>query len=65
MAEKIKSKKIKVIQVSSPIGREESQKKTLLGLGLGKINKERTLEDTASVRGMIFKVKHLVKTEEL
>ena len=56
------SKKTKLIvkQVKSAIGRQSYQRKTLIGLGLNKINKERTLEDTPSVRGMIEKVKHLV-----
>ena len=56
------SKKTKLIvkQVKSAIGRQDYQRKTLIGLGLNKINKERTLEDTPSVRGMIEKVKHLV-----
>ena len=56
------SKKGKLIvkQVKSAIGRQGYQRKTLIGLGLNKINKERTLEDTPSVRGMIEKVKHLV-----
>ena len=56
------SKKTKLIvkQVKSAIGRQDYQRKTLIGLGLNKINKERSLEDTPSVRGMIEKVKHLV-----
>ena len=55
-----KNSKLIVKQVKSAIGRHGSQKKTLIGLGLNKINKERELEDTPSVRGMIEKVKHLV-----
>ncbi len=56
------SKKTKLIvkQIKSAIGRQGYQRKTLIGLGLNKINKERSLEDTPSVRGMIEKVKHLV-----
>ena len=65
MTSKAKDKKIKVTQLSSPIGREESQRKTLIGLGLNKINRSKILEDTSSVRGMIFKVKHLIKVEEV
>jgi large subunit ribosomal protein L30 len=53
-----------VTQTKSPIGREGSQKKTLIGLGLNKIGRTRELEDTASVRGMIDKVKHLIKVDE-
>ncbi|MEK9531892.1 MAG: 50S ribosomal protein L30, partial [Alphaproteobacteria bacterium] len=43
---------------------EGSQKKTLIGLGLNKIGRTRELEDTPSVRGMIDKVKHLIKVDE-
>ena len=53
-----------VTQTKSPIGREGSQKKTLIGLGLNKIGRTRELEDTPSVRGMIEKVKHLIKVDE-
>ena len=55
--------KIKVVQVRSSIGRESSQRKTLIGLGLNKIGRARELEDTPAVRGMINKVKHLVRFE--
>ena len=54
-----------VIQTKSPIGREGSQRKTLIGLGLNKIGRKRELEDTPSVRGMINKVKHLIKIDEV
>ena len=54
---------IKVVQVRSAIGREGSQRKTLIGLGLNKIGRVRELEDTPAVRGMINKVKHLVQFE--
>ena len=57
-------KTVKVIQTKSAIGREGSQRKTLIGLGLNKIGRVRELEDTPSVRGMINKVKHLVRVEE-
>ena len=50
-----------VQQIGSPIGRQNYQRATLIGLGLNKMNRTRTLEDTPSVRGMIEKVKHLVK----
>ena len=53
-----------VTQTKSPIGREGSQKKTLIGLGLNKIGRTRELEDTPSVRGMIDKVKHLIKVDD-
>ena len=57
-------KTIKVTQIASPIGRPEIQRKTLIGLGLNKMNKTAELEDTPSIRGMIRKVAHLVKVEE-
>ena len=55
-----KNVKLVVKQIKSAIGRKAYQRKTLIGLGLNKMNKEKTLEDTPSVRGMIEKVKHLV-----
>ena len=55
-----KNTKLVVKQIKSAIGRKAYQRKTLIGLGLNKMNKEKTLEDTPSVRGMIEKVKHLV-----
>ena len=54
---------IKVVQIRSAIGREGSQRKTLIGLGLNKIGRVRELEDTPAVRGMINQVKHLVRFE--
>jgi len=56
--------KLKLTQIGSPIGRQKDQRKTLIGLGLNKINRIRTLEDTSAVRGMIDKVHHLVKVEK-
>ena len=55
------SKKITIEQVGSPLRRSPDQRKTLIGLGLNKLNKVTTLEDTDSIRGMIKKVNHLVK----
>ena len=55
---------VTVTQIRSPIGRPKDQRQTLIGLGLNKINRRRTLEDTPSVRGMINKVSHLVRVEE-
>jgi large subunit ribosomal protein L30 len=56
--------KISVTLVKSMIGRPEKHRKVLRGMGLTKINKTVQLEDTPSIRGMIFKVSHLVKAEE-
>ncbi len=58
-------KKVRVTQVASVLGRKPGQKETLVGLGLNKIRRVRELEDTPSVRGMIRKVAHLIKVEEL
>lgn len=52
-----------VTQIRSPVGREASQRATLIGLGLNKMHRSRVLEDTPSIRGMILKVAHLVKVE--
>ncbi len=57
--------KVRVTQIASVLGRKPGQKETLVGLGLNKIRRTRELEDTPSVRGMIRKVAHLVKVEEL
>ena len=54
-------KKVTVRQVRSGLGRKKDQIATLQGLGLGKLNRTKTLEDMPSVRGMIDKVKHLVE----
>jgi large subunit ribosomal protein L30 len=54
-------KTLTVVQTGSPIGRRSDQEATLKGLGLNRRHRERTLEDTPSVRGMINKVKHLVR----
>ena len=59
-----KNTKLIVKQVKSAIGRQGYQRKTLIGLGLNKINKQRELDDTPSIRGMIEKVKHLVELKE-
>ncbi len=52
---------VTVEQIASPIGRKKDQRATLVGLGLNKLRRQRTLEDTPAVRGMIDKVKHLVR----
>jgi large subunit ribosomal protein L30 len=57
--------KIRVSQIASALGRKPGQKETLVGLGLNKIRSIRELEDTPSVRGMLRKVAHLIKVEEL
>lgn len=58
------SKKLVVTQIKSAIGRKYDQERTLEALGLGRIGKTSELVDNDSVRGMIFKVKHLVEVQE-
>ncbi len=53
--------KITVRQIASPIRRKNDQRATLVGLGLNRVGRERTLDDNASVRGMVAKVAHLVE----
>jgi large subunit ribosomal protein L30 len=53
--------RIIVEQIKSLIGRPASQRATLVGLGLNRIGRRSSLEDTAAVRGMIAKVAHLVR----
>jgi len=55
--------KLKVTLVRSPIDRPETQKRTVVGLGLRKLNSSAVLEDTRAVRGMIRKVQHLISVE--
>ncbi len=57
-------KTVTVTQTGSAIGRPKDQGATLIGLGLNKLHRTRTLEDTPSVRGMIGKVRHLLRVEE-
>jgi len=57
-------KTVRVTQVGSPIGRPQDQQATLIGLGLNKRHRSRTLEDTPAVRGMIAKVRHLLRVED-
>ncbi len=58
------AKKIKITQTGSPIGRTDDQLATLVGLGLNKRHRSRVLEDTPAVRGMINKVRHLVRIDD-
>ncbi len=54
-------KTVTVEQIASASRRQADQRATLIGLGLNKIRKQRTLEDTPAVRGMIYKIRHLVR----
>lgn len=61
----IKMKKIKITQVKSGIDRSERQKQTLVALGLKKLHASKEVEATPQILGMVNKVSHLVKVEEL
>jgi len=60
-----KMAKIKITQVKSGIDRSERQKQTLIALGLKKLNSSKEVEATPQILGMVEKVHHLVKVEEL
>ena len=57
--------KIKIVQTKSVIDRPERQKKIIEALGLGRPNWEKVHNDTPQIRGMINKVIHLVRVEEV
>ncbi|RYE10442.1 MAG: 50S ribosomal protein L30 [Hyphomicrobiales bacterium] len=54
-------KTVTLEQIGSPIRRQADQRATLIGLGLNKMRKQSTLKDTPEVRGMIYKIRHLVR----
>ena len=55
---------VTIRQTGSPIRRKSDQRATLMGLGLNRMGRESTLEDTPAVRGMIAKVAHMVEVVE-
>lgn len=57
-------KQLKIELIKSPIGRPETQRKVLRGMGLGKMHKTVYLKDTPEIRGMVGKVSHLISVEE-
>ncbi|MGN0299590.1 MAG: 50S ribosomal protein L30 [Lachnospiraceae bacterium] len=59
------AEKLKITLVKSPIGAIPKQRKTVEALGLKKLHKTVELPDNASVRGMVWHVRHLVKVEEI
>ncbi|MBZ0282626.1 MAG: 50S ribosomal protein L30 [Anaerolineae bacterium] len=59
------AKQLKITLVKSPIGFEQSQKDTVRGLGLRKLHKTVLHNDTPQIRGMIYKVRHMLKVEEV
>lgn len=64
MAKKPSGETVTVEQTGSPIRRSGDQRATLVGLGLNRMGRRRTLVDTPQVRGMIAKVAHLVRVVE-
>jgi len=63
--EKTQSRRLRITQVRSGIGRPETHKRTLRALGLKRHQDSVVQGDSPSVRGMIFQVKHLVDVQEL
>ena len=57
--------KLRITLIKSYIGRPESQRRILTGMGLGKLNKAVLLEDTPEIRGMVRMVCLLVSMEEV
>jgi large subunit ribosomal protein L30 len=57
--------KVKITQVKSAIDRPERQKKTIAALGIKKLNGSVEVESTPQIQGMITKVAHLIKVEEV
>jgi len=56
--------KLRITWVKSSIGYKETQKRTLVGLGFHRLNQSVIHDDSMAIRGMINKVRHLVKVEE-
>ena len=59
------TRRLKVTQTGSPSRRPADQRQTLVGLGLTKMHSTRVLDDTPAIRGMLRKVYHMVKVEEV
>lgn len=64
MADTKKGKTVTIEQIGSPLRRPNVQRQTLVGLGLNKMHRRSTLEDTPAVRGMIRAVSHMVRIVE-
>jgi large subunit ribosomal protein L30 len=64
MAKTSSAKTIKIQQTGSPIRREASQRQTLIGLGLNKIGRTKDVPNTPQTRGMIAKVRHLLRVAD-
>ncbi len=63
--EQVQEKMLKVTLVKSSIGFAQNQKDTVRSLGLRRINHTVTLKDNPQIRGMIYKVRHLLTVEEI
>ncbi len=59
------SRKIRITQTGSPIGRPKDQRASLVALGLNKMHRSRELEETPVIKGLVNKVGHLIKVEEI
>jgi large subunit ribosomal protein L30 len=59
------AKKLKITQIRSTIKRKEDQKRTMEALGIHRLNQTVVQSDVPQIRGMIHKVKHLLKVEEI
>jgi large subunit ribosomal protein L30 len=64
MVETIPPKKLRITLVKSAIGYSQIHKKTVKALGLNRMNQSVVLPDSSALRGMLYKVNHLVKIEE-
>jgi len=64
LAGRPKTKTVTIEQIASPARRPESQRETLVGLGLDKLGRRKTLVNTDAVWGMICKVRHMVRIVE-
>lgn len=64
MADTKKKGTVTIEQIGSPLRRPNVQRQTLIGLGLNKMHRRSTLEDTPAVRGMIRSVSHMVRIVE-
>ncbi len=64
MADETSTKKLRITLVKSAIGYSQAHKATIKALGLRRMNQEVVLPDSPAIRGMVYKVNHLVKVEE-
>lgn len=65
MTAKARAKRLRIKQVRSAIGRQEVQKRTLRALGIHRMHETVEQPDNEAIRGMIFRVVHLVEVEEV